>query len=44
MSSGPPGRPPLVRGPPIAWFTDPAGNVIGLMDGEGVAQLLAELG
>ncbi|MGF0118702.1 VOC family protein [Promicromonospora sp. Marseille-Q5078] len=27
-----------------AWFTDPAGNVIGLMDGEGVAQLLAELG
>ena len=27
-----------------AWFTDPAGNVIGLMDGEGVAQLLDELG
>jgi predicted enzyme related to lactoylglutathione lyase len=27
-----------------AWFTDPAGNVIGLMDGDGVAQLLAELG
>ncbi|MFD6178719.1 MULTISPECIES: VOC family protein [unclassified Isoptericola] len=27
-----------------AWFTDPAGNVIGLMDGEGVRQLLDEIG
>lgn len=27
-----------------AWFTDPAGNVIGLMDGEGVRQLLDEVG
>ncbi|WP_166844121.1 VOC family protein [Isoptericola sp. BMS4] len=27
-----------------AWFTDPAGNVVGLMDGEGVSQLLDEIG